>query len=147
MQRIGYHIFSSDGTDDVFESFYDKLEEFHKLYVDKLLIYSAISIGANLEVSESVRISDDVDYGFINILNKELKHAKPIIEVEHTISKDLDCSINFFYVQGEEVEGFYISEISTDIDDPTKTHYQLFNLKNSNIHDLNNHWHTLAEDM
>lgn len=147
MQRIGYHIFLSDGTDDVFESFYDKLEEFHKLYVNKLLIYSAISINTNLEVSESVRISDDVDYGFINILNKELKHAKAVIEVEHIISEDLDCSINFFYVQHEEVEGFYISEISTDIDDPTKTHYQLFNLKNSNIHDLNNHWHTLAEDM
>ena len=146
MQRIGYHIFSSNGADDVFESFYDKLEDFHKLYVNKLLIYSAISIDSNLKVSESVRISDNIDYDFIDLLNKELKHAKPIIEVEHIILGDLDCSINFFHVRGGDVEGFYISEITADMEDPTRTHYQLFNLKHTDLYDLNNHWHIFPED-
>jgi hypothetical protein len=147
MQRIGYHIFASNCADDVFESFYDKLEDFHKLYVNKLLIYSAISIDSNLKVSESVKISDHIDYDFVDLLNKQLKDAKPIIEVEHIISGDLDCSINFFYVTGGDVEGFYISEITTDMDDPTRTHYQLFNLKDANVFDLNNHWHTFFEDI
>jgi hypothetical protein len=62
MQRIGYHLFHSVGSDDVFDLFYDKLEYFHKFYISNLLIYSAISIDSNLDLKESVSISDHVDY-------------------------------------------------------------------------------------
>ena len=140
MQKIGYHIFLAQGYDDVFDLFYDKLQDFHRVHVGELLIYSAISIEKDLSVKENVKISDNIDYEYIDQLNKSLKNAKPIIEVELLINADLDSSINFFYVQDEGVEGFYISEISSDMDEPTLTHYQLFKIKSQNLHELNNFW-------
>jgi hypothetical protein len=66
--------------------------------------------------------------------------------VEHLIAENLDCSLNLFYVQEESIEGFYVSEISTDLDDPNRTHYQLFSISSKDVNELNNHWLSIAED-
>lgn len=140
MQRVGQHIFISENTDEVFDLFFDKLSLFHSFYVGDLLIYSLINVNSDLNLSEEVEISEEFDYEFIKELNSSLKNSLPVMEVEHIYNGDLDSSINLFHVKDSPVQGFYVSEISSDADEPNHTHYQLYKVKSNNLLEINNHW-------
>ena len=139
-KQVGYHIFRSAPFDEVFSLFFKKIEDFHQLYVDDLIIYGLINMG-KIDISNGMEINPSLDLDQVDALNEILAITPPIIEVEHVHDKVLDTSLSVFYVPDPElIKGFYMSELVIDVDNSEESHYQLWKLNCSNRDLLNNHW-------
>jgi len=141
MQKIGHHYFISEYDDEVSKLYFDKIEEFHAKYTKDLLLYSLISL-KNENFVKNVDINEDLSFEYVDLLNHSLRDRSPIIEVEHIHNFELDSALGIHYLNDfEDIEGFFMTQILTDLDDPNKSHYQLWRLGDANLYELNNHWH------
>ena len=131
---IERHIFISDFLDEVLELYLNKSDEFHKYFVEDLIIDGS---------KDELNLNKNKKYNgsFYQKIVDCLESFEHLIEIVHYNIEASITKSKIFYINSDEyVEGFYLLETFKDLAIDQSSSFQIFKMRDVNLISINNFW-------